>query len=251
MDSYSFVKQVKRLNSNYEMPVLMYHRVVNSSSEAGKHNIWITLKRLRRHFNYLKKQGYHTYTFHDLANNPDLHKKEKSIILTFDDGYLDNFTILFPLLKEFSFKAVIFMVTGLDHNKWGVIEGEPRIPLMSKENIKEMDEYGVEFGGHTRQHPVLLKLDAINQKEEIGGSKSDLESILNKPVISFAYPFGGVNEEVKKNTQEVGYTFGISTNTGPIIFHDPFQIRRIEISCRTTLFSFKRKVSGHYLKNKK
>ena len=236
--------------TNYEIPILLYHRIVKSRKEGGKQNIFVTEKRLRKQLEYLKKNSYQTITFRDLKDySPDnLYKK---IIITLDDGYEDNYTLLFPLLKEFGFTAVVFLVTGFSKNEWGIKEGEPTHSLLNVAQIKEMDAYGIEFGGHTQTHVDLLKTAVDAQEKEINGCKEDIEKIINKPVISFAYPFGGINQSIKEKMKQAGYHYGIATNTGQQKLHDDlFQIRRIEISKNTTLFSFQRKVSGYYFSKK-
>lgn len=239
----------------YELPILLYHRVVMSRREGGKQNIYVTVKQLRKQFEYLRNNDYKTITFKELKNiNPitiesgNLYKK---IILTFDDGYEDNYNLLFPLLKEFGFTAVIFLVTGFSKNEWDIKNGEKSFPLLNNSQIKEMDDYGIEFGGHTQNHVDLLKTLPDIQFNEINGCKKDIEKIIEKPVISFSYPFGAISNNIKEKTKMAGYRYGISTNTGPRKINDDlFQIRRIEISKNTTLFSFKRKVSGFYFSKK-
>jgi peptidoglycan/xylan/chitin deacetylase (PgdA/CDA1 family) len=231
---------------DYQIPVLMYHRVVEARNDAGKHNIYVYRKNLIRQFEYLKKQGYQTITFKDLQDPGDDSKK---IILTFDDGYVDNYNLLFPLLQKYQFTAVIFLVTQQTRNEWGIAEGEPAINLMTAAQMKEMHEYGVEFGGHTRTHVDMTKLTHEKLRDEIAGCKQDVENILNSEVISFSYPFGAFNEQVKKVVKESGFRYGIATKTGPDkLFDDLFQIKRIEVSYRTSLSRFKTKVSGNYFK---
>jgi len=237
------------IKSQYHLPVLMYHRIVKKRSEAGRHNIYVTLKRFRAQLTYLKEQGFQTITFRDVNKSADHISATKNVILTFDDGYLDNYKFLFPLLKEFGFTAVIFLVTKQKQNAWGIREGEPALDLMNSDQVREMDQYGIEFGGHTQNHPDLLLCNKDQLKEEIAGCKKDIESLLNREVISFAYPFGGLNQEIKQEVKRAGYLYGISTNTGPYNFSDDlFQVRRIEVSSKTLLYSFKRKVSGYYFK---
>jgi len=237
------------MNTNpvtYSLPVLLYHRIVNERSVKGKHKIYVNEKDFEKQMQHLKNSGYQTITFFDLQQQPamDLQKK---VIITFDDGYTDNYELMFPILKRYGFKAVIYLVTQIDHNAWGVAGGEPRVNLMSPVQVKEMSDYGIEMGGHTQLHKDLLKCSPNERLQELKGSKEDVEKLTNKNAISFAYPFGAVNEEIKKVTQSVGYSYAVSTNTGPKEFgNDPFQIRRIEITPRTTLRSFKNKVSGTY-----
>ena len=234
------------VNKTYSLPVLLYHRIVNKQSVIGKHKVYVQEKDFEKQMLYLKNNGYQTITFFDLQQQPsmDLYKK---VIITFDDGYKDNYELMFPILKKYGFKAVIYLVTKINYNSWGVAEGEPRIDMMSPEQVKEMSDYGIEMGGHTQLHKDLLKCTTQERIQEIKGSKEDVENLINKKAISFAYPFGGINNDIKKATQEAGYTYAVSTNTGPKEFgSDFFQIRRIEITPKTTLSSFKNKVSGRY-----
>ncbi len=234
------------MDKKFALPVLLYHRIVEKETAIGRHKIYIQKSEFENQMRYLSESGIQTITFEDLNKDPlmDLYNK---VILTFDDGYADNYTLMFPILKRYGFKAVIYLVTGLAYNQWGVAEGEPNVYLMNKEQLKELCDYGIEIGGHTRNHLDLSKCDDKQLINEIAGCKDDIEQLLKKKVTSFAYPFGGLNERVKDITKKSGYAYAVSTNTGPKQFmNDLFQIRRIEITPKTTLRSFKNKVSGYF-----
>ena len=193
---------------------------------------------------WLKENNYTTITFRELALQTNLDKK---IILTFDDGYADNYTIMYPILKEFGFKAVIFLVTGYRRNEWGISEGEPIQELMTDAQIKEMDAYGIEFGGHTQHHIDLKRASEPTQRAEIKGCYNDLEKMLGKKPVSFSYPFGAYNNETLKVTAESGFRYGITTIFGPDNWEDDtLRIKRIEVRPRDRLLSFRRKASGTY-----
>ena len=244
----SYVEKKKK-----EMPVIMYHRVVKSESCAGVHGTYITLDKFEKHMKHLFDNGYKTLTFNDILNKnyrDRFNKNEKNIMITFDDGYEDNYTLAFPILKKYNFKAVIYLMSHLKYNKWDVENSgnpEKKFELMNDEMIKEMGEYGIEFGGHTMNHKKLAKISLKEAKEEIIISKEVLEEKLGKKLLSFAYPYGNLNEDIKKIVKSSGYYFAVATDSGPLSFSEDFyQIRRIAIFPPNGLFSFKRKIKGNY-----
>jgi len=117
-----FIYQSIYSREKYEIPVLLYHRVINDPSLAGKHGTYVTTKQLEAHLEYLHKNNYTPISFEDLSMINRFDKDKKYVILTFDDGYEDNYTLLFPMLKKFNFKAVIFMVTGKKENTWDYLD---------------------------------------------------------------------------------------------------------------------------------
>ncbi|WP_417616731.1 polysaccharide deacetylase family protein [Oceanisphaera sp.] len=238
-----------------EMPIIMYHRFIKDDSEKGVHGTYMHVDMLEKHFKLLKFLGYQTLTFADLAEQglaERLASGKKYIMITVDDGYKDNYELLFPLLKKYGFKAVIYAVTGEQFNRWDVehpSNPEKRVELMSPAQIKEMADSGlVEFGGHTLTHPHLDSLDKDAQHHEIAENKAQLEQLLGKPLMSFAYPFGSHNQDSKDLAQALGYPFAVATNSGPLAMHqDPYQIRRIAIFPRTDVFGLWRKIRGSYV----
>lgn len=235
----------------YEVPVVMYHRVINKSENEGIHGTYIYENIFREHMKYLKENNFSVITFEDLNNigwRNRFDKNKKYIIITFDDGYVDNYELAFPILKKFNFKATIFLMGESTYNEWDVkADGEKSFPLMSVEMIKEMQDYGIEFGAHTFNHPKLNKLSNDEIKHQIVDVKKPLEEKIGREIITFAYPYGILNDYAKKMVEEAGYTFGVATDSGSVCLSDDlYQIRRIAIFPNTNLFSFKRKVKGNY-----
>lgn len=246
-----FIYQSIYSREKYEIPVLLYHRVINDPSLAGKHGTYVTTKQLEAHLEYLHKNNYTPISFEDLSMIDRFDKEKKYVILTFDDGYEDNYTLLFPMLKKFNFKAVIFMVTGKKENTWDYLDEGRTFPLLERAQILEMNKYGIEFGAHTMNHVDLTKVEVSEAKREIEGSREALEQLLGKKVSAFAYPYGSVNETVKELVKKAGFKYGISTVVGPLAIHeDIFNIRRIIAHPDTNLSRFARKVKGNYLYRK-
>ena len=98
----------------------------------------------------------------------------KSILITFDDGYKDNYTNAFPILKELNMNATIFVVSSL-------INGETS---MTSQQIKEMSDYGIDIESHTVSHKRLSEMSYNEQLEELSKSKKEIEEITGKSVIA-------------------------------------------------------------------
>ncbi|HJT23262.1 MAG TPA: polysaccharide deacetylase family protein [bacterium] len=249
---YQKVLLDKNVSRFHELPVLMYHRVVEKALTNSKYNVYVTRETLEEQMRFLKDRGFETITFGDLLTR---RIPEKPVILTFDDGYEDNYLYLLPLLKKYGMKAVVYILGDRKHktNFWDIPQGEPEAVLLKEKQIKEMDESGlVEFGAHSMNHSKLTELKPAEIRREVEGSKKALEKLLGKPVMSFAYPFGLLNEEIKKITAEAGYTFGIAVKGRFTRFgQDLMEIRRVHMFPQTSLLDFWKKTSGFYHRYRK
>lgn len=235
----------------YDIPVIMYHRVINNPENEGVYGTYIYEDMFKKHLQYLKDKNYTVITFKDLDKigwRNRFEKDKKYIFITFDDGYKDNYELAFPILKEFGFKATIFLMGSSTYNEWDVkAGGEKEFPLMSVEMIKEMQDYGIEFGAHTFNHPKINTLSNEEIAHQIVDVRKPLEEKIGKEIITFAYPYGILNDYAKEMAKKAGYTFALATDSGSVCLSDDlYQIRRIAIFPNTNLFSFKRKVAGNY-----
>ena len=235
------------------IPVLLYHRVVPEAPKDSHHGIWVTIQSFEQNLHSLKHRGYSPITFeqYQLFLNREFILPKKPVILTFDDGYEDNYTFAFPLLKKYGFPAVIFLAaeTKRRTNFWDA--DEPQVPLMNNEQIREMSGAGIEFGSHTVTHPNLSHCSPEQMRKELFESKKILEQLTGKKIISLAYPYGAVNEHIKSLAAEAGYIFGIATNSGPLKFYEDFlEIRRTQIFPWTDRFGFWKKTQQRYLRYK-
>lgn len=231
--------------AGYQVPVLMYHQVLREGVPVGRFDTWVREGQLRRQLAYLRRHGYRTCTFRDLARPAA--PGERRVILTFDDGYEDNHAVLLPLLREFGATAVIFLVTGRRTNAWDVARGEPERRLLTPDQLRELAAAGVELGGHTRTH---LDLDAAPPevaRAEIFGCRDDLQALLGVAPASFAYPHGAGGPAVQRLVAEAGFRWGVATRRGPPSpGDDPYVVRRTAVSHRIGMVRFAWKVSGRY-----
>lgn len=254
---YSLYKEVisKRNNEILKkpIPIVLYHRVLKGNFKESVVGIFITEKKFEEHLSYLKENRYTALTFLDVSRGIRGEKSlpENSIILTFDDGYADNYSVAFPLLKKYNSTAVVFLVTRCENNSWDNKHKEPSVGLMTNAEVKEMYEYGIEFGAHTLTHINLINEPVEKAKQEIENSKQDLIQ-MGIDVKSFAYTYGECNEQIKKFVKDAGYEFGVATDSGPLcIIDDLYQIRRQIIFSHTSFVQFKKKISRWYPAYKK
>lgn len=213
---------------NIGVPVLYYHSV----SENAINEVTITPKKLKEQLDYINDNNYVTITMSELYNHIENNTPipEKSIIITFDDGYMNNYTEAFPILKELNMKATIFCVgNSLDGSYY-----------LSEDAIKEMSDYGIDIQSHTVNHLHLDTLSYDQQLSEIKDSKNLLEKITGKEVIALAYPFGDYNNDTIKATKEAGYKMAFTTKLGLSDRTDNiYELNRIYISSSYDMNTFK------------
>ena len=216
------------INDNRGIPVLYYHSV----RESADNEVTITPELLRTQLQYIRDDGYVTLTLSELKayilNNSPI--PAKSILITFDDGYMDNYDKAFPILKDLNMVATIFCITSnLDGSYY-----------LSKEAITEMSNYGIDIESHTVNHPKLNEMTYNEQLAELIESKKTLESITGKKIESIAYPFGDFNDDSIKAAKDAGYTLGFTTKKGLSDRDDnPLKLDRIYISSKYDMDTFK------------
>jgi peptidoglycan/xylan/chitin deacetylase (PgdA/CDA1 family) len=244
-----YERAILKAKSPSVIPVLMYHRIVADAPAQSQHGVWVTAEKFESQLASLQKRGFSAITFRQYHNfrNGRTSLPPKPIILTFDDGYEDNYAIALPLLRKYRSTAVIYMVADNKRrtNYWDA--DEPQVPLMAVEQMREMAQAGIEFGSHTITHARLTKISLAAARKEIKESKLRLERMLGQEVVSFAYPYGALNESCKKLVEEAGYRYAAAADSGPMnLAADFYEIRRIQVFPWTTLFGFWKKTQSWY-----
>lgn len=208
-----------------DVPVLMYHGVTNDM--WGMTELFVSPENMEAQIRYLVENGYTPIWFEDL---PRVDEIEKPVILTYDDGYMDNYTELFPILQKYNVKATVFMVTGtIDYN--------PR--SLTAAQIREMSDSGlVSIQSHTATHPYLKGQSREAQEWELLQSKLDLAAITGKEPNVICYPSGSY-DEITLELAKKHYCMGIDMNglmytTG----EDPYQVERFYIRRQDGLGTF-------------
>ncbi|MFZ1082827.1 MAG: polysaccharide deacetylase family protein [Candidatus Kryptoniota bacterium] len=224
--------------------VLMYHRIIMDKDSHNRYSWFVTASQFRRHLELLDKWGYTCINFEDysLFLKGQIALPKKPVILTFDDGYEEIYKYAFPIIREFGVRGTIFVIgeRSIKSNVWDKPAGFESANLMNGDQIRELQKSGLEIGSHSMTHADLTKLTKDAAKYEIRRSKESLEDLIQMPVITFAYPYGSVNEELENMVRDAGYEYGCGTYSGsPRFTNDIYNIRRIAITNKANAMNFR------------
>ena len=246
--------RMRRAGIGY-IPVLMYHKIPDAPL-ASRHQIYVTKDQFAQHLAYFHQRGLTPITFADYlafarAERPLAEFPARPLILTFDDGYLDNYTNLLPLMQRYGYRGVLYLLGDFDlrHNRWDVDADptEPRAEIMDPAQKAAFVAAGWEIGAHTLSHPRLTQLPLPEATTEIAASKKALESALHTKVETFAYPFGDLSDPLKAAVRAAGFAFGIATDTGGLTIEaDRMQVFRVNMFPHESTSSLFKKTSSWY-----
>ena len=175
----------------------------------------------------------------------------KAIVITFDDGYADNYWHAYPILREHEFPATLFVASGLmDHHEPMPRYAEGSVQQdrgLSWNDIRTMQAGGIEIGAHSVTHADLTAGSGEETRQEIVESKRQIERETGRPVTAFAYPKGRLNAQVVRFVREAGFTSACSERVGTNQpGEDLFRLRRTEISGFDTIEDFEKKLVGAF-----
>lgn len=226
------------VSENWVQPIIMYHNV--AVLDDPKLND-VTPETFRNEMFFLVKEHYTVHTLDDFleARNKQEQLPNRSVIITFDDGFEGVYQYAFPILKEFNLPAIVFIPSDFI-NKEG---------YLTLNQIKEMQDSGlISFGSHTVSHSYLPELSADRQEWEIKESKHRLEAILGKEVNYLAYPSGGFTENIKDILKANGYKVAVTTNRGyDRTGQDLFELKRVSMRNNDAQwYKLWAKYSGYY-----
>lgn len=203
------------------MPILEYH-MVRDDATGEAYDYSVPVEEFREQLDYLQAEGYQPITLLEYmkAKKGKFTLPEKPIILTFDDGYADNYTTLLPLLEERGWKAVVFMVTN-DIGRPG---------YLTWDELRDMQGRGIEIGSHTANHQPLTGLEPQMRGDELKLSKLLMEWNGMQTIFSFSYPNGAYDEELPRLLQENEYLAAVTGDAGLNTFNtNPYLMQRINI----------------------
>lgn len=225
------------LPSKYVLPILMYHRI---DENAALTKLSVSPPSFARQMDFLFRHNYNVVSLEKAVRLIKSGKiPYKTLAITFDDGYENNFTHAYRVLKQYDFPATIFVIT----------DSVGKENFLSWTQMKTvLNTSRINIGSHTRTHAWLPGLDEEELRKEIIGSKRILEEKLQQEIKFICYPLGGVDEEVKRVVRQAGYYGGCATNSGKNSpASDVYALKRVRIS-RTSdnLLTFWIETSGFY-----
>lgn len=227
------------LKSKYVAPILMYHSI---DERCRQTKLSVCPRSFERQMAFLHEHSYNVVALKALVdmikNNTPL--PPKTVAITFDDGYENNYVCAFPALKKYKIPATIFVI----------INNIGKEGYLSRNQIKEMVESGlVSIGSHTLSHAYLPSVsDREGLHKEIFQSKKIIERMTNQKDIFFSYPVGGFNDRIRMLVKQAGYAGACATNPGRLYTNnDIYALKRVRIS-RTSdnMVVFWIESSGYY-----
>jgi len=237
-----------RLGGGRAIPVLCYHSInvlPNHESDPLLPSLFEShLQYLKQHYVVVSLREVAEY----LASGRPLPKR--AVVITFDDGYQDNYEVAFPLLKKYDLHATIFVVTGFINGELA-LNPEPGWGAMTWEQVRDMDASPyAEIGAHTDTHQILSSLDDSAVINEVQKSKAMLQNELGRDVDLFAYPNGqgaDIPPVAIREVKNLGFLGACSTfwrtTQHP---NQRFLINRVMISSQDDIQTFAHKLAGRY-----
>ncbi len=200
--------------------ILMYHKIDHAKPEAKIKGLYVSPEKFERQILMLQKFGYTFISYKDyLQNRNDPNYFEKKVMITLDDGYRDNYTKLFPIVKKYKIPVHIFMIIDAigaeGYTKGGYKRENVPENMLTADQIKEMSDSGlVFFGSHCIDHIPVTKFTRKERIRQLTESKIKLEAITGKPVDIFAFPIGFYDGESIIDVGNSGYLMSFTTDEG-------------------------------------
>lgn len=228
------------LYRNYTVPILMYHSVYPGAVYANR--LSVSTLTFERQMRFLSQHRYNILPLEAVADiiRDGKRPPDKTVAVTFDDGYKDNYSHAFPILKKYRIPATVFVI----------IDEIGRPDRLSWEEIREMQDSGlVFFASHCLGPEPLVNIQSREEiKRQISESRRVLEEKLGRRVAGFSYPEGRFNPEIRQMVIDAGYGFAVATNPGrDFPDGDVYALKRLRISENAgNLFVFWVESSGFY-----
>lgn len=220
------------------VPILMYHHIAiaPAGADAVRRDLSVSPAAFAQQMDYLRAQGYETIDLQHLVDHLTTGRPlpAKPIILTFDDGYDDNFTQAYPVLRSHRLTGVFFVLSDA--------MGNPG--YMSWQEAAEMSRNGMDIQAHGRTHADLAISSSADVAWQVAGSKAMIEERIGRPVRFYCYPSGRYNARTIEILRQNGFTAAVTIDYGAT--HKAaslFDLPRLRIRGADTLEQFAAKLA--------
>jgi len=217
------------------VPILMYHHVgePGAGADAIRTDLSVSPVNFEAQLRYLVEHGYEPTTLESLVLHLQVGRPlpGKPVILTFDDGFRDQYTTAYPLLRKYGFVGTFFVITRFAD------EGRP--DYMSWPEIELLHAGGMEIGSHSYTHPSLMGKSFDYIVWQVLGSKEAIEARTHEPVRLFSYPSGQYDQLVTDVLKSAGYWAAVTVESGSLQSSErPFELKRIRVRGKYDLNDF-------------
>lgn len=232
------------------IPILVYHQIAEApQSGAPFRSLYVSPSAFARQMSMLKLLGYQGMSMTDLQPYLRGEKTGRVVGITFDDGYLNNLTNALPALQKQGFTSTCYVVDGLlgQTNVWDEHIGIAQTPLMTAEQLLLWQAGGQEVGAHTQEHVDLLAINELAAWKQIANSKPALQTLLDKPVNHFCYPYGKFDKRHEVMAKQANYETATTTERSRVhAATNMLTLPRVPVLRSTSLLVFWLKIATAY-----
>lgn len=221
----------------------MYHAVMEppTGCDEVERDLCVSPDQFERQMADLGQRGFRSVSLGEFAEGQD-----RTVLITFDDGYAHVSETVTPILRRYGFSAVAFIPTGCvgGHNTWDA-DQHPNLAALeiaTPDLIRSMASGPWEIASHALKHVDLRQVESTTRMKELVESREDLSEIVGKPVVALAYPYGYVDRAVEETARLAGYQMAFAA--GPGATGNPFRLPRHPVRGTDDISVFRLKTSG-------
>lgn len=226
------------------MTILLYHRVAHLARHCDPYGLAVTPEQFEQHMRALRRRGVRCASLPEVVEHWAAQQRPgDQVVLTFDDGYEEFYTTVWPILDRYGFTATVFLVVDyLGHDSGWAGQGAHRsASLLTWEQVRELAAHGITFGSHTLTHPRLSTLPRDEVWREIRMSRDILQERLGVEVGLFSYPYSDCTPEVIQIVEASGYRAACAADQNP---WGLFNLWRAQVGRRDNALTFALKASA-------
>jgi peptidoglycan/xylan/chitin deacetylase (PgdA/CDA1 family) len=224
--------------------ILCYHSVGHSDPCDDPEFLRVSPERFVAQLDLLAGAGARFTTVAEIAHRLQDGSASGLVAISFDDGYQDNHDVVLPILEQRNITATVFVTMGLIGQPSPWLNERSSVRMMTPSELRRMADAGIELGAHTLSHPDLTTIDRAQCQAEVEGSKQQLEALIEREVVTFAYPYFHFDDVAREVVLEAGLTGFTGLSRGS--FTDPGAVPRVLVTGKDGLTALVLRICGVY-----